>query len=85
VFGPVVATIPFDDEAEAIALANATSYGLSGEVWTRDLGRAHRVAGAVRAGTFWINGYRAIHVSVRFGEFDASGFGRSSGIEALAA
>jgi acyl-CoA reductase-like NAD-dependent aldehyde dehydrogenase len=85
IFGPVVAAIPFDDEAEAIALANATPFGLAGAVWTRELGRAHRVAAAVRAGTFWVNGYRTIHVSVPFGGFGASGHGRSSGIEALAA
>jgi acyl-CoA reductase-like NAD-dependent aldehyde dehydrogenase len=85
VFGPVLAAIPFDTEAEAIALANATRFGLAGAVWTRDVGRAHRVAAAVKAGTFWVNGYRTIHVSVPFGGFGASGIGRSSGIEALAA
>jgi acyl-CoA reductase-like NAD-dependent aldehyde dehydrogenase len=83
IFGPVVAAIPFDDEAEAVALANATRFGLAGAVWTRDIGRAHRVAVAVRAGTFWINGYRTIHVSAPFGGYGASGHGRSSGQEAL--
>ena len=83
IFGPVVAAIPFADEAEAIALANATRFGLAGAVWTRDLGRAHRVAAAVRAGTFWVNGYRSINVAVPFGGYSASGHGRSSGQEAL--
>ncbi len=85
IFGPVVAAIPFDDEEEAVALANATPFGLAGAVWTRDLGRAHRVAANVRAGTFWVNGYRTIHVSAPFGGFGASGHGRSSGQEAIAA
>lgn len=83
IFGPVVTAIPFDDEDEAITLANATPFGLAGAVWTRDLGRAHRVAARVRAGTFWVNGYRTIHVSVPFGGFGASGHGRSSGQEVL--
>ncbi|MFM7778192.1 MAG: aldehyde dehydrogenase family protein, partial [Alphaproteobacteria bacterium] len=55
IFGPVVAAIPFEDEDEAITLANTTPFGLAGAVWTRDLGRAHRVAARVRAGTFWVN------------------------------
>jgi betaine-aldehyde dehydrogenase len=83
IFGPVLVTHAFDDEAEAVALANGTRFGLAAACWTRDVGRAHRVAAAVRAGTVWVNGYRSIHVSAPFGGFAASGFGRSSGIEAI--
>jgi len=83
IFGPIVTAIPFKDESEAIALANETQFGLAGAVWTNDVGRAHRVAEAVRAGTFWINSYKAIHVSSPFGGSLNSGFGRSSGTDAL--
>jgi len=83
IFGPVVTAIPFADEEEAIALANDTQFGLAGAVWTADVGRAHRVSAAVRAGTFWINSYKAIHVSSPFGGSLNSGFGRSSGTDAL--
>ncbi len=83
IFGPVVTAIPFADEADAIALANDTHFGLAGAVWTADVGRAHRMAEAVRAGTFWINSYKAIHVSSPFGGSLNSGFGRSSGTDAL--
>jgi betaine-aldehyde dehydrogenase len=83
IFGPVLVTVPFDDEADAVRLANATRFGLAAAVWTRDVSRAHRMAGAVRAGTFWVNGYRSIHVSVPFGGFGASGHGRSSGTAAI--
>ena len=85
VFGPVVAVISFEDEAEAIAIANDNPYGLAGAVWTENVARAHRVAGAVRAGTFWINGYKTISVMSPFGGFGRSGYGRSSGKDALMA
>jgi acyl-CoA reductase-like NAD-dependent aldehyde dehydrogenase len=83
IFGPVVSVMPFQTEADAIALANDTAFGLAGAVWTGDMARAHRVAAAVRAGTFWINSYKSISVMSPFGGFGSSGFGRSSGLEAL--
>ncbi|MEU0188252.1 aldehyde dehydrogenase family protein, partial [Streptomyces sp. NPDC006207] len=83
IFGPVVAAIPFDTEDEAIAIANDTEFGLAGAVWTTDVGRAHRVAAQVNAGTFWVNGYKTINVASPFGGYGLSGYGRSSGVEAL--
>jgi acyl-CoA reductase-like NAD-dependent aldehyde dehydrogenase len=83
IFGPVLVTHPFDDEAHAVELANGTRFGLAAACWTRDGARAHRMAAALRAGTVWVNGYRTIHVSAPFGGFAASGFGRSSGAEAI--
>lgn len=85
VFGPVVAVMPFDDEAEAVELANGTAYGLAGAVWTENVARAHRVAAKIRAGTFWINSYKTISVMSPFGGFGRSGYGRSSGKDALMA
>jgi aldehyde dehydrogenase (NAD+) len=83
IFGPVVVAISFDTEEEAIAVANDNEFGLAGAVWTRDVARAHRVAAQVMAGTFWINTYKVINVASPFGGYGASGYGRSSGIDAL--
>ncbi|RHW28571.1 aldehyde dehydrogenase [Nocardioides immobilis] len=83
VFGPVLAVSTFRDEDEAIAAANGTEFGLAGSVWTKDVHRAHRVAGRLRAGTVWVNAYRAVAPSVPFGGMGASGFGRENGLEAV--
>lgn len=79
VFGPVLSAFTFDTEEEAIARANATNFGLASGVWTRDLGTAHRVARAVRAGSVWINCYQMLDPGVPFGGYKLSGFGRESG------
>jgi acyl-CoA reductase-like NAD-dependent aldehyde dehydrogenase len=79
IFGPVAAVIPFRDEAEAIALANATIYGLSGSIWTRNGGRALRVARAVQTGVLSINSNTSVRVSTPFGGFKQSGYGRELG------
>lgn len=83
IFGPVVSVIPFDDEEEAIAIANDSRFGLAGAAWTADVGRAHRMAAQINAGTFWVNSYKAINVMSPFGGFGESGYGRSSGYEGL--
>jgi len=83
IFGPVLAVIPFADEDEAVALANATPYGLAAGVWTLNVKRAHRVARRLEAGSVWVNLYRAVTFNSPFGGYKASGIGRVNGIEAL--
>jgi len=83
VFGPVLSIIGFEDEADAIRIANDTIYGLAAGIWTQNMGRAIRVSSAIKAGTVWINTYRAISYMMPFGGMKYSGIGRESGIEAL--
>jgi acyl-CoA reductase-like NAD-dependent aldehyde dehydrogenase len=83
IFGPVVAVLPFDDEAEAVAMANDTAYGLSGSIWTRDVGRAVRVARGVEAGNLSVNSHSSVRYSTPFGGFKQSGIGRELGPDAL--
>ncbi|MFD4549136.1 aldehyde dehydrogenase family protein [Streptomyces sp. NPDC058466] len=85
VFGPVAVVLPFEDEADAIRLANATEYGLSGSIWTRDVGRALRVSGAVRAGNLSVNSHSSVRYWTPFGGFKQSGIGRELGPDALSA
>ncbi|MFJ3664348.1 aldehyde dehydrogenase family protein [Streptomyces sp. NPDC090119] len=85
IFGPVAVLLPFDDERDAIRLANDTPYGLSGSIWTRDLGRALRVSGAVRAGNLSVNSHSSVRYWTPFGGFKQSGLGRELGPDALTA
>lgn len=83
IFGPVLTVISFDTEKEAIRLANSTKYGLASAVHTQDIKKAFRVAKAMQAGTCWINTYNVFDVSIPFGGYKASGFGRECGPEAM--
>lgn len=82
IFGPVVAVIPFEDESDAIRIANDSRYGLSGSIWTENLGRALRVARGVEAGNLSINSHSSVRYWTPFGGFKQSGIGRELGPDA---
>jgi aldehyde dehydrogenase (NAD+) len=79
VFGPVLSVIPFDDEDEAVALANDSNYGLAGGLWTSNLRRALRLPSQLQVGTVWVNTYRAMSYMAPFGGYKQSGIGKESG------
>jgi len=83
IFGPVVSIIPFDTEEEALRLANATPYGLSGSIWSRDIGKALRAAKALQAGVISVNTNSSVHTEAPFGGYKMSGVGRELGMSAL--
>ncbi|KAA3634223.1 MAG: aldehyde dehydrogenase family protein, partial [Proteobacteria bacterium] len=83
VFGPVLSVIPFEDEEEAIAVGNDVVFGLAAGVWTKDIRKAITVSERLRAGTVWVNTYRAVSFMAPFGGYKRSGLGRESGQEAI--
>jgi len=83
IFGPVVVAMPFTDPEEIIPRANDSEYGLAAAVWTRDIGKAHRMAEQLRAGTVWINCYNIFDAAMPFGGYKQSGWGREMGHEVL--
>ena len=83
VFGPVLSVLKFREEEELIAMANDTPYGLAAGIWTNDIKRAHKVAREIKAGTVWINTYRAVSYASPFGGYKQSGYGRELGLEGI--
>jgi len=83
VFGPVLGVIAFDTAEEALAIANDTDYGLAAGIWTGDLNLAHRAAQKLRAGLVWVNGWDACDITMPFGGFKQSGFGRDRSLHAM--